>query len=307
MTEVIALAINAAESNLPLITRRLEEPMKNHTSFRIGGSVRAMYFPESAGDLAKLYGLLSEYRIEPLIVGNGTNLLVDDNPLEMIAVKTTGLGIIKRTGETEITAEAGVLLSKLATDAYEYGLSGLEFAHGIPGSLGGAVTMNAGAYGDEMKSVISSTTACDPISGKLSIAGEEHRFSYRHSRFSDSGEIVLNSRIKLRKADKESIKAKMDELSARRRESQPMDMPSAGSVFKRPKDGYAAALIEQAGLKGYTFGGAQVSEKHAGFIVNRGGALFSDVTAIIEHIRETVLTRFGIELEPEIKIIKQSM
>jgi len=307
MTEAISLAIDAAESKLPSIKRRLEEPMKNHTSFRIGGPVRAMYFPESAVDLTELYGVLQEHNVKPLIVGNGTNLLVDDNPLEMIAVKTTGLGIIEHTGETEITAGAGVLLSKLAMFALEYGLSGFEFAHGIPGSLGGAVTMNAGAYGDEMKSVIDLTTAYDMVSGKLDIAGEEHGFSYRHSRFSDTGEIVLNSRIKLIKADKESIKAKMDELSARRRESQPMDLPSAGSIFKRPKGGYAAALIEQAGLKGYAFGGAQVSEKHAGFIVNRGGALFSDVTAIIEHIRETVLKRFGIELESEIKIIKQSM
>jgi len=307
MTETILLAINATENKLPSIKCRLEEPMKSHTSFRIGGPVRAMYFPESAGILSELYGILDEYRIKPLIVGNGTNLLVDDNPLEMIAVKTTGLGIIERTGETEITAGAGALLSKIAMIAFEYGLSGLEFAHGIPGSLGGAVTMNAGAYGDEMKSVIDLTTAYNPVSGKLDVKGEEHGFSYRHSRFSDTDEIVLSSIIKLRKADKDSIKAKMDELSARRRESQPMDLPSAGSIFKRPKDGYAAALIEQAGLKGYAFGGAQVSEKHSGFIVNRGGALFSDVITVIEHIRETVLKRFGVELESEIKIIKQSI
>jgi UDP-N-acetylmuramate dehydrogenase len=263
-----------------------------------------MFFPENVRDLTHICDILDEYCIKPLIIGNGTNLLVDDRALDMIAVKTTGLCAVERTGETVITAEAGILLSKLAVFACQLGLSGLEFAHGIPGSLGGAVTMNAGAYDGEMKDIVQKTTAYHPITGKRTVTCAEHDFSYRHSMFNNNDEILLNSVIHLEKAEKESITAKMDEFSIRRRSKQPLDLPSAGSTFKRPGDGfYAASLIEQAGLKGYTAGGAQISEKHSGFIVNRGGATFSDVLAVIDHVRETVMKQFGIELEPEIKII----
>ena len=303
MIDEISLAIEAAANELPLIKHRLGEPMKNHTSFKIGGPVRAMFFPESAGDLTQLHDVLCEYGEEPLIIGNGTNLLVDDKALDMTVIKTTGLGAIERTGETEITAGAGVLLSRLAMFAYQQGLSGLEFAHGIPGSLGGAVTMNAGAYGGEMKDVIYKTTVFNLITGTYTIKGDEHNFSYRNSKFRSSGEIVLSSVIHLQKADKEGIKAKMDELNAMRREKQPLELPSAGSTFKRPKEGYAASLIEQAGMKGYKIGGAQVSEKHSGFIVNQGNASFSDVIKVIEHVRKTVQKQCGIELELEVEII----
>ena len=277
--------------------------MKNHTSFKIGGPARVMFFPENPEDLTQLCDLLHKHGIQPLIMGNGTNLLANDRPLDIAVVKTTGLRSIERIVEDEISAGAGALLSKLAVFAYECGLTGLEFAHGIPGTLGGAVIMNAGAYGGEIKDVVRKTTIYNAKTGKCSITGAEHGFSYRHSRLSDTGETVLSSMIRLEKAEREEIKAKMDELSIRRRESQPLDLPSAGSTFKRPREGYAAALIEQAGLKGYTVGGAQVSEKHSGFIVNRGGASFSDVMAVIEHVRGTVLDRFGIELEPEVRII----
>jgi UDP-N-acetylmuramate dehydrogenase len=165
--------------------------------------------------------------------------------------------------------------------------------------------MNAGAYGGEMKDVILSTRACNPKTGEFTVTGEEHGFSYRHSRFSDTDDVVLSSVIRLRKSNKENIKSKMDELSARRRESQPLDLPSAGSTFKRPQKEYAAALIEQAGLKGFAIGGAAVSEKHSGFIVNRGDAAYADVMAVIDHVRERVLEQFGIELELEVKILKQ--
>jgi UDP-N-acetylmuramate dehydrogenase len=280
--------------------------MKNHTSFKIGGPARAMFFPGSEEELRQLCAILIRSGAVPFILGNGTNLLADDAPLNMLVVKTTGLCSVEQTGETEITAEAGVLLSSLAVFAREHALSGLEFAHGIPGTLGGAISINAGAYGGEMKDIIYSTKALAPEASLYTLTNAEHGFSYRHSRFSDTGGIALSSIIRLKKSDVGSIGAQMDELRTRRRKSQPLDIPSAGSTFKRPKKGYAATLIEQAGLKGFTIGGAQVSTMHSGFIVNRGGASFSDVMAVIGRVRETVLRCFGVDLEPEIKIIKRS-
>jgi len=304
MTDALTSAIEAASNELPMMARRLGEPMKNHTSFKIGGPVRAMFFPENAGELARLCGILGECGAEPLIIGNGTNILANDGALDVIAVKTTGLCGIERTGEAEITAGAGAPLSRLAAAACMHGLSGLEFARGIPGTLGGAVAMNAGAYGGEMKDIVHATEAYGPKTGMRAVIGDGHGFAYRHSIFHGTGEIVLSSAMRLHKAGKETIEAKMDELDARRREKQPLELPSAGSTFKRPREGYAASLIERAGMKGYTVGGAQVSEKHAGFIVNRGGASFSDVLAVIERVREAVLKQFGVELELEVKIIK---
>ena len=300
----ISQAIDAVHYKLPKIKYKLMEPMKNHTSFRIGGPVRAMFFPEEPSALADLCGTLSEYGAAPLIIGNGTNLLADDVPLELVVVNTMALNNRELTGETEITATAGVLLSKLAVFASECGLSGFEFAHGIPGTLGGAVAMNAGAYGGEMKDVVRSTTLYSPESGVFEISGGQHEFSYRSSRITQSGEVILSSVIQLQKCDTEIIRAKMGELYTRRRGSQPIDIPSAGSTFKRPGEGFAASMIEQAGLMGYLTGGAQVSEKHAGFVVNRGGATFSDVMAVIGHVREKVFALFGVELELEIKIIR---
>ena len=300
----ISIAIEAVKNGLPQVECKLNEPLKNHTSFRVGGPVRVMFFPKKAEELAELCGILSRSDIKPLIIGNGTNLLADDGKtLEIAAVKTTGIAFIKQTGETEITAGAGASLSKLASFARDCGLSGLEFAHGIPGTLGGSVLMNAGAYGREMKDAVISTNAFDYCSS-YTLYSAEHRFEYRNSRFSETGEIILSSTVSLQKEDKEKITAKMDELQERRKESQPLDLPSAGSTFKRPKNRYAAELIDQAGLKGCSVGGAKVSEKHAGFIVNDGGATFADIMAVIEHIRATVFKMFGVELEPEVKIIR---
>ena len=302
--DAISGALNAVRNSLGHIEGRLGEPMKNHTSFKIGGSVRAMFFPKSAEELAELCTAMREFGIRPFIMGNGTNLLFPDGALDIIAVKMTGLSDIRLTGETEITADSGVTLSRLAVFACERGLKGLEFAHGIPGTLGGAVSMNAGAYGGEMKDVIYRTEALRAATEGFSVTGGEHEFSYRQSRFSDTGDIILSSVIRLEKSDSGEIRARMDDLAARRRESQPLNLPSAGSAFKRPESGYAAALIDQAGLKGFTIGGAMVSEKHSGFIVNTGGASFGDVLAVIGHVRETVFKLFGIELEPEVKIIR---
>ena len=302
--DAISRAIGGAKAGFQnLMPILLDEPFKNHTSFKIGGPVRAMFFPKDLISFTGLCKLLHEYEITPFILGCGTNLLAGDGKHDIVVVKTTGNKNIVQSGETELLAEAGAMISKLAVFASKLGLSGLEFAHGIPGTVGGAVVMNAGAYGGEMKDIVHSTTVYNIKTGDYAITAGEHEFAYRHSRFSNTDDIVLSTKIKLIKGDRESIKQKMDELSARRHQSQPLDMPSAGSTFKRPADGYAAALIEEAGLKGYKFGGAQVSEKHAGFIINRSDATFNDVMSLIEHVQKTVQMRFCIDLEPEIKII----
>ena len=301
----VSQAIEAVENKLPAIGRKLGEPMKNHTSFGIGGPVRAMFFPATAQEFSELFALLRKYGITPLIIGNGTNLLVEDPPLDIIAIKTAKLDGITHSGGSDIIAECGALLSGLAVFACGLGLSGLEFAHGIPGTLGGAVSMNAGAYGAEIKDVVIRTEAISPEQSVFTVSGEEHQFSYRKSRFSDGGHVILSSLLRLQAGDRISISAKMDELRSRRQNSQPLNQLSAGSTFKRPSRGYAAELIEKSGLKGFTIGRAQVSEKHAGFIINLGGASFSDVIAVIEHVQKTVLAAHGIDLEPEVKIVRR--
>ena len=268
--DAISEALKTVRGMLPKMECRLDEPMKNHTSFKIGGPVRAMLFPESAADICELIGTLGKCGAATLVMGNGTNLLADDRTLDMVVINTTGLNLIERTSKFEIRAGAGVSLSRLAGFACESGLSGIEFAHGIPGTLGGAVSMNAGAFDAEMANVVCSTTVFGASIGQVTYTGAELGFSYRHSRFSECGDVIISADIRLREGDTESIKAKIDQLGDRRRESQPLDLPSAGSTFKRPNAGYAAELIEQAGLKGFAFGGAQVSEKHSGFVVNRG-------------------------------------
>ena len=236
-------------------------------------------------------------------MGNGSNLLVGDKGIRGAVIKI-GNGMSEcDTDGTQITAQSGIKLSRLANTALKNGLCGLEFASGIPGTLGGAVSMNAGAYGGEMKDVVTSVTYLDK---DLSLREtDDAGFSYRRSRFSDTDCIVLGAKISLHEDDPDAIRERMRSLAERRRSSQPLDMPSAGSTFKRPAGGYAAALIDEAGLKGYTVGGAQVSEKHAGFVVNRGGACFDDVLRLIEHIRNEVYRVSGIELEPEVKIIRE--
>lgn len=281
-----------------------DEPMRNHTSFRIGGAAALMVFPQSAAELETACRLMAEMGENPLIIGNGSNLLVTDKPLCRAVIKThDGLSHIERLSDTELYVQAGALLSKTASVAMKLGLSGMEFAHGIPGTLGGAVSMNAGAYGGEMRDVITTTDYLDRDLISRAFTGDEHGFSYRHSVFSDTGNIILGSVIRLKAGDTIEIKAKMDELSEKRRQSQPLDVPSGGSTFKRPREGYAAELIDRAGLKGYASGGAMVSEKHAGFVINKGGATFEDVLRVMEHVRAEVMRQFGIDLEPEVKIV----
>ena len=290
---------------LPNLKWAADEPMAKHTSFRIGGPAKRMAFPKTREQLVVLMGFLQDAGVKPLLIGNGTNLLVADKGLDTVVIDTsTELSHIELTDEGEIAADAGVSLSKLALFAWKNGLTGLEFAHGIPGTLGGGVVMNAGAYGGELKDVVTEVTALYPDGVKV-LTPAELDFSYRHSVFSAGEGIVLGAKVKLESGDPDAIKAKMDDLMARRKASQPLELPSAGSTFKRPAGGYAAALIDAAGLKGYAVGGAQVSEKHAGFVVNRGGASFDDVLRLIEHIQNEVHRVSGIELEPEVKIIRE--
>jgi UDP-N-acetylmuramate dehydrogenase len=256
--------------------------------------------------------LLTKYDIKPLVIGNGSNLLVNDEYHEIIVINTSKLDSISIVDSLsvdsqeycDISVDAGALLSKVALFAYENGLAGLEFALGIPGTLGGAIVMNAGAYGIEMKDVVYSTTAFNSNDGKFTLTAEENEFSYRQSRFTKTEDVVLSSILRLKPGEKTSIKKEMDDLSARRRESQPLELPSGGSTFKRPEEGYAASLIDQVGLKGFSIGGAQVSKKHSGFIVNTGDATFEDVIAVIEHVQDVVFKQLGIQLEPEIKIVR---
>ena len=288
------------------IALRLEEPLQLHTSFRIGGPVQAMLFPQGEAQLIQALTCLKEAGCTPLLIGNGSNLLAADGPISRVIVKThDGVGEIRRLDESGIYVSAGALLSRAAVFARDLGLSGLEFAHGIPGTLGGAVVMNAGAYGGEMAHVIETVDFLDEESMTRMTLGEDALdFSYRHSRFSHKNHAILGAKLALHPADPREIQARMEELSQRRKASQPLHLPSGGSTFKRPKEGYAAALIDEAGLKGYRIGGAEVSKKHAGFVVNAGGATCEDVLRLMDHIRETVFLRTGITLEPEIQLIQ---
>ena len=296
--------LREARSRRPELTILENEPMSRHCSFRIGGACDAMLLPSSIEDVEAVCALLAECGEKPFLMGNGTNLLVTDAPLHRIVLRMgEDFSRIDPVNGTALRAESGATLSRLALFAAARGLAGLEFAHGIPGTLGGAASMNAGAYGGEMKDVVTSVTYLDK---DLSLREtDDAGFSYRRSRFSDTDCIVLGAKISLHEDDPDAIRERMRLLAERRRSSQPLDMPSAGSTFKRPAGGYAAALIDEAGLKGYTVGGAQVSEKHAGFVVNRGGACFDDVLRLIEHIRNEVYRVSGIELEPEVKIIRE--
>lgn len=289
---------------LPHMELLENEPMSRHCSFRIGGPAAAMAVPEGVEELSRLLALLAEAGRRPLVIGNGTNLLVTDSPLDRIVIRLgEKLSDIKLEGECSVYALAGVTLARLASFCAENSLTGLEFAHGIPGTLGGAVCMNAGAYGGEIKNVLESVEFMDAGGVLTLLPASELDLSYRHSIFSDSDKIVVGCRLRLQKGCPDEIKEQMRLLAEKRRNSQPLDKPSAGSTFKRPQGGYAAALIEQAGLKGFSVGGAQVSEKHSGFVINKGGATFEDVTALMEHIEKTVYDSSGILLEPEVKII----
>ena len=278
-----------------------EEPLARHTSFRIGGPAELMVFPRSAGELSAVLKAAREEGIAPVILGAGTNVLAPDEGLRGLVICTRDcLGGLRRRGNT-VAVMAGVLMSRAATFARDKGLGGMEFAHGIPGTVGGGVYMNAGAYGGELRQIAEKTRVMDMDGEIREYRGEEQGFGYRTSAFQSIPCVIIQTEFRLVPEDRAVITSRIQELNARRRASQPLELPSAGSTFKRPKGGYAAALIEQAGLKGQGVGGARVSSKHAGFVVNIGGATEKDVLATIEMIRNRVYETSGIVLEPEVK------
>ena len=295
---ILAKDLRAAFPGLFLLEN---EPMKDHCSFRIGGPADVYAEPESEQTLCALWRWLKARGVPVTVIGNGTNLLVHDEGVRGVVLRL-GERFAAISGENaRLYACAGVTLARLATAARERGLAGLEFAHGIPGSLGGAVMMNAGAYGGEMKDVVVSVRYLD-ADGEVRETGDP-AFSYRRSRFSESGDVILGAALRLAPDDPDAIRARMTALWEKRSASQPLDRPSAGSFFKRPAAGYAAAMIDEAGLRGASVGGAQVSEKHAGFIINTGGATFADVTALMARVQETVRARTGVLLEPEVRFL----
>lgn len=273
-------------------------PLAKHSSFKIGGPADLAAFPRTKEELASLLALAKEKNIRTLVVGHASNMLFDDAGFRGLVIFTTAMKTVQ-WGEDFVEADAGASLTAIAGEAARRGLSGLEFAYGIPATVGGAVYMNAGAYGSEIACALTEST----YYGENGIAArplEEHGFSYRKSIYQESGEIVLSARFSLKKGDAEEIKKLCEDRMAARKEKQPLEFPSAGSVFKRPEGHFAGALIEQCGLKGHRIGGAEVSEKHAGFIINRGGATSRDVLSLIEYIRAEVMKVFGVYLETEV-------
>ena len=283
-----------------------DEPLSNHCAFRIGGASEILAVPKTEKVLSEILKYAKERSIPLHILGNGSNVLIADEGLSGITVKLMGgLCDLLYLGDGIIVSGAGVSLTRLCNFAKEHSLTGLEFAYGIPGSVGGAVYMNAGAYGGEIKDVLYSVRSMNKEGGDIT---EEFRkdldISYRNTSFMKNDRIITSAFFKLEEGDVTEITAKMEELMGKRKNSQPLEFPSAGSTFKRPAIGYAAALIDQSGLKGTTVGGAQVSTKHAGFVINKGGATFKDVTALMEIIKTTVYEKHGIMLEPEVELLK---
>lgn len=281
--------------------------MNLHTSYEIGGPAQLYALPASQAEIIRLLLFALEHEVPWMVVGKGSNLLVSDDGIPGLVISTDAYHKLTRD-ENFISAFCGVSLKELCDFAQENGLCGLEFASGIPGSVGGAVFMNAGAYGGEIRDVLYCSKALHPVAESLSsdnpilhIKAEEHDFGYRSSAFQSKGWFHLSSVFKLEYADPDEIKAKMDDLHQQRWSKQPMEYPSGGSTFKRPEGYFAGKLIQDCGLRGYSIGGAQVSEKHCGFIINKGGATARDVSDLIQHIQATVLERFGVELQTEIR------
>lgn len=286
------------KNNIKFLT---DEPLKKHTSFKIGGCADVFVMPKNYDELRFCLGAADQTETPVFILGNGSNILVSDKGIRGAVISTEGLSALTVDGE-KVIAFAGAKLMSLCNFAKENSLSGLEFAYGIPGSVGGAVYMNAGAYGGEMKDVIESVYA-DKNGELVLIKAEELDFSYRHSCFCDSNDIIVYAVFSLKKGEKSLIDAKMKDIMQRRVDKQPLNYPSAGSVFKRPEGYFAGALIEGAGLKGMRIGGAEVSEKHAGFLINAGNATSKDVLDLIKYVQETVYKKDGVLLEPEVKLV----
>ncbi len=281
----------------------IDEPMKKHTSFKIGGPVDILVIPDNVDEIIESIKMCRDRGLDFRILGNGSNLLVKDKGIRGIMIKIADNLKNITVDEDKLTVEAGALLSTTSKFALKNSLSGFEFAGGIPGTIGGAVTMNAGAYGGEMKDIVESVKCIDQNGDIIYLTNEEMNFCYRNSRVEQENLIVLEVELRLVSAPYEDIKSKMDELNLKRTTKQPLNLPSGGSTFKRPEGYYAAQLIEDAGLKGKKHGNAQVSEKHAGFIVNLGQASCEDILGLVDIVKNTVNEKFGVELETEIKII----
>ena len=279
-----------------------DEPMSRHTTFRVGGPADALFLPESGEQVARALAAARDCGVEAIVIGNGSNLIVRDGGVRGLVIALgEGMAAIAREGDV-VTAQAGASLAKVAAFAQTEGLAGLEFASGIPGTLGGGCAMNAGAYGGQLSDVLIDAEVL--LGGEVrTLAVEQLRMGYRTSLPLREGGVVLSARFALTPDDPAAILSRMKELNARRRDKQPLNFPSAGSTFKRPEGHFAGALIEGAGLKGRRVGGAQVSEKHAGFIVNTGGATASDILALICAVQDEVLARYGVALETEVRII----
>ena len=282
---------------------RINEPMKNHTTFKIGGPAQYYVTPESVTQIQEVVSLCRDMNIPLHVIGNGSNILVGDDGVDGVVLALFNTFSDYEIKDNVITAQAGMSLIKLAVIALREGLTGLEFASGIPGSVGGAVYMNAGAYDGQMKDVVTSVTVLDEA-GNIRILGrDELDMGYRTSTVAKHNMIVLQVIIELKAGDKEQIKDRMNQLSELRKQKQPLEYPSAGSTFKRPEGYFAGKLIADAGLKGYSIGGAAVSEKHAGFVVNMGGATAKDVVELTDYIKKRIIEQFGVTLELEIKKI----
>jgi len=295
----LARALRAACPELELLEN---EPMSRHTSFRVGGPAALMALPKTKFEASQAVKTARAHRIVPFFLGNGSNLLVPDEGYDGFLIKPAGEFNEVREVNRRLVAGSAVTLARLAKAALDRGLTGLEFAHGIPGTVGGGVFMNAGAYGGEMAQVVTEVT-CLNAEGEIETV-TDFAFGYRTSAFKDGRRMILSAAFKLEQGDREAIRARMDELAAQRQSKQPLEYPSAGSMFKRPVGFFAGALIEQSGLKGFSVGGAQVSEKHAGFVINRGGATCSDVLELVRRVQEKVKSDSGVDLEMEVRILR---
>lgn len=290
-------------SNVDVGEVLFDEPMKNHTTFKIGGPCDVLVMPNTIEQILNVLTLVKENNLAYMIIGNGSNLLVSDKGIRKVIVKLhKNFSKITLDGN-KITSQAGATLKEIADFALENKLSGFEFASGIPGDLGGAVTMNAGAYGGEMKDVLESVKVIDKDLNVIDIDAKDMNLRYRNSRVQDEGLIVLEAVINLSEGDYDKIKEYQDELTFKRESKQPLEFPSAGSTFKRPEGYYAGKLIDDCGLRGYRYKDAMVSEKHCGFVINAGDANCEQVLYVINHVKEVVFEKFGVNLEPEVRII----
>lgn len=280
----------------------LDEGLSNYTSFKIGGNADYIIKPKNVEELIYTIKSVANLKIPYYFLGNGSNILVSDDGYRGAVILTSGLNEMSVSGDI-LTCQAGATVARLCGFALESNLSGLEFAFGIPGSVGGGIYMNAGAYGGEIKDILISCCYLDKDGNKFEITGDQLELSYRHSFFTDKNYFIYSGKFKLLPDNASEIKLKMDDYLNRRKTKQPLEYPSCGSTFKRPENGYASALIDECGLKGYKIGGAQVSEKHAGFIINCGNATCKDVLSLIEHVQNVVLEKKGILLECEVKTL----